>query len=77
MVTDFNIVADEVTKSVGTVTSNIEELSTAVSAVTESTISIAESMSNISFGKDEALTNSNDNKEKSYKLLDSVSKFKL
>lgn len=77
MASDFSGISSEISESIETVATSIEELTAAISVVSESSITIAENMNNINIKKETMLNNSAENKSKSSELSKLVNKFNL
>ncbi|WP_160676484.1 methyl-accepting chemotaxis protein [Clostridium sp. C8-1-8] len=77
MASDFSDISGEISESIETIATSMDELTQAISAVSESSVTIADNMNNINTRKETILNNSAENRNKSSKLSDLVNKFSL
>lgn len=74
---EFSNTSNNMLEAMNEISINITELTHAISAVTDSSITIADSMNSINNKKDDIVKNSKENKAKSSALSEIVNKFKL
>ena len=72
---EFSMTSDDVSKAMNEISTSINELTDAISVVTDSSVAIANNMNNINLRKDNIISHSKENKEKSSHLSELVNKF--